>query len=430
MKKNILLIIIAIFANTITKAQTFSFAGWAQTGANTYRGRTFSKDTYTFSRVAGGNTMTARLSSNGGCTDTFDPCASPYLTTTSDCFVACDCSGTGPCYGPGNNAPTNSGSSLVIGANWRNLTSFATLDLTFATGILNPSFTIYDHNTNSNFADNLIVSAVNCAGTTVFPSSVTGRAANTAYNAATGTISQTTTNGTALGNGGTNITVIFTANVTSIRIIYGSKATIPSGTNPSAQFIYVGQIVSTLSACAPLPVVFDQIEAVNKENFNEIKWSTASEVNNDYFTVEKSIDGENFKELSKIKTEGNSFESKSYSQIDNEPAVITWYRIKQTDMNGDFFYSNVTQAFMQNGNLNHIAVHPNPTERFVNITFPLLSEIVNLQCFDITGRLIFENSINDFSNATVLDFSKYQSGTYFLKFKTETQEINKKIVIK
>jgi len=64
-------------------------------------------------------------------------------------------------------------------------------------------------------------------------------------------------------------------------------------------------------------------------------WKTASEKNNDYFTVERSADGKNFTPVGKVKGSGNSSKPVAYSFIDQEPLTgLSYYRLRQTDFNG------------------------------------------------------------------------------------------------
>ncbi len=102
-----------------------------------------------------------------------------------------------------------------------------------------------------------------------------------------------------------------------------------------------------------------------------IKWVTSSEVNNDYFTVEKSIDAQNFEELTIVQGAGNSNQVLNYSTLDEKPYNgISYYRLKQTDFNGQFKYSNIVSV-----NINHgepiVRVYPNPTQNDLGVNILL-----------------------------------------------------------
>jgi hypothetical protein len=313
-------------------------------------------------------------SSETGCTQTTD--GSGFILKSTDCFVSCDCAGTGPTYGPGNVAPTVSGNSLVIGMDWSNTTSTATLDLTFSSPVLNPNFTLFDVNTNNNFADLVVVSAVNCSGTTIFPSSVTGMTNGTAYNSTNGTISQSIIDNTARGNGGSSINVNITGTVNSIRIVYRSNPTIPIGSNPSAQFIYVGQIVTSgVSSCVLLPIDLISFSGVVENRKNNLFWSTASESKSDYFEIER-MDGLEFTNLGSVKSSGYSDARSDYKLVDEFPLEkISYYRLKMVDFDGNFEYSDLISLENEHLNNSQISILNNPAEllSFALIVTPLLN---------------------------------------------------------
>ena len=91
-----------------------------------------------------------------------------------------------------------------------------------------------------------------------------------------------------------------------------------------------------------LPVEIINFNATSDNDHIDLTWSTASENNNDYFTIEKSNDGINFESLANIDGAGNSNTLINYSYIDKNPFEgLNYYRLKQTDFNGNFIYSNV-----------------------------------------------------------------------------------------
>jgi hypothetical protein len=76
--------------------------------------------------------------------------------------------------------------------------------------------------------------------------------------------------------------------------------------------------------------------------YNELKWSTATETNNDYFTIEKSKDGINWNKVIEVDGAGNSTSTLNYTFNDYSFSnTINYYRLKQTDFDGKFKYSNI-----------------------------------------------------------------------------------------
>jgi hypothetical protein len=87
----------------------------------------------------------------------------------------------------------------------------------------------------------------------------------------------------------------------------------------------------------PLPVELLYFEGIKHPLFNLLKWSTASEYDSDYFKIEKSVDGENWSNISTITASGNSTQEIKYSIIDsNIDPIINYYILKQVDYNGEY----------------------------------------------------------------------------------------------
>src|SRR5690606_2258767 len=95
-----------------------------------------------------------------------------------------------------------------------------------------------------------------------------------------------------------------------------------------------------LSGCVPLPVSFVSVEAVRNGKGASIFWTTSMEENNAYFSIEKSIDGNEFYSIGAVDGAGNSSSLQNYQFHDNtEIGKITYYRIKQVDLDGKYEYS-------------------------------------------------------------------------------------------
>lgn len=82
-------------------------------------------------------------------------------------------------------------------------------------------------------------------------------------------------------------------------------------------------------------------EAVNIGNHVDISWTTTSEANSGFYTVERSSDGMNFIEITRVGAAGNSFNRLDYMEVDKDPLPgISIYRLKHTDVNGEYSFSN------------------------------------------------------------------------------------------
>src|SRR5690606_19164216 len=92
-----------------------------------------------------------------------------------------------------------------------------------------------------------------------------------------------------------------------------------------------------------LPIVLSDFQAsITGSQTVQVEWSTFAEKNNDFFTVERSADGKNFEVLTAVEGAGSSNKKLSYSYEDKKPLTgYNYYRLKQTDFNGDFEYFKI-----------------------------------------------------------------------------------------
>jgi hypothetical protein len=92
----------------------------------------------------------------------------------------------------------------------------------------------------------------------------------------------------------------------------------------------------------PLPIHLLSFNALYADNKVNLEWVTVSETNNDYFTIEKSKDTHDWDFVLDTKGAGNSNSLLYYNASDDQPfAGVSYYRLKQTDFNGAFTYSNI-----------------------------------------------------------------------------------------
>lgn len=102
---------------------------------------------------------------------------------------------------------------------------------------------------------------------------------------------------------------------------------------------------------------------VNRNNQAEISWTTATETNNDYFTIERTTDGVNYEVVEVIDGAGTSIATREYYTIDPFPLPGTsYYRLKQTDLNGHYEYSDLVAVSNNDNVLTALKVYPNPSD--------------------------------------------------------------------
>ncbi len=133
-----------------------------------------------------------------------------------------------------------------------------------------------------------------------------------------------------------------------------------SGYSPSACLQILGPKKINFKDCTPLPISLLEFNGKFNNGIVDLYWNTASEINNDYFTIERSKNGYDFSKISNVKGAGNSNTTLNYTAIDNSPFKgVSYYRLKQTDFDGGYSYSKTITITNTNQS---ITIHPNPTK--------------------------------------------------------------------
>ena len=131
-----------------------------------------------------------------------------------------------------------------------------------------------------------------------------------------------------------------------------------------------------------LPVELISFYGTPADNGNKLQWTTATEINNNHFDVECTPDGKNFKTIGTLKGMGNSSVPVTYNFLDERPAdFITYYRLKQTDHNGEVHYSHIMNV--KNNVVQHAQLTPNPA--IDELTVETIVQSNGLYLFSIEG---------------------------------------------
>lgn len=144
-----------------------------------------------------------------------------------------------------------------------------------------------------------------------------------------------------------------------------------------------------------LPVELLSFDATINQNQVDLTWATASEKNNDFFTIERTVDGIDFEEIGKVAGQGNSSIKNEYAFTDTRPKNgVSYYRLKQTDYNGEFEYFEVKSVSIQKDDFVSSA-YPNPAILNRTTVFvPKTSSIVTLNVRNVLGQTILSKEID------------------------------------
>lgn len=187
---------------------------------------------------------------------------------------------------------------------------------------------------------------------------------------------------------------------------------------------------------SPLPIELLSFNAIAKDKKVELTWTTATEINNDFFTIEKTKDGINFELVSTVDGAGNSTTVIDYFDVDNSPYDgISYYRLKQTDFNGNYSYSQLVPVNYHFGD-DGISIFPNPsnTEDAINIDFSgLKDQNVLVVVRDIQGKEFYSkvNVISEDKQLIAVDLENRLSAGYYIVIASSNNKIySQKLIVK
>ena len=194
-------------------------------------------------------------------------------------------------------------------------------------------------------------------------------------------------------------------------------------------------IANELLGVNPLPIELLSFNATRVQETVELEWITASEKNNDYFTIERSIDGVFFEFVDKLKGAGNSCSVLKYVTKDNHPYEgVSYYRLKQTDFDGKYSYSNLVKV--DEYTANDFNVYPNPNNGdVINLMIPGIKEteiLITISASD--GTLTYSKTVTAKNNGinliTLYPEIRLSTGIYFITATSNETSYVKKFIVK
>jgi Ice-binding-like/Secretion system C-terminal sorting domain len=162
----------------------------------------------------------------------------------------------------------------------------------------------------------------------------------------------------------------------------------------------------------------------------QLNWSTASETNNYSFTVERSAEQKTWQVIETVPGAGNSGLMNTYTFTDRQPIQsISYYRLKQTDFDGNISYGKIIQVRNCGENeSDKISTYPNPS---TSGKFELLftgdkSQVISIGIFNALGQKVYQS--NGFQS--VFDLSDKAYGVYFVQLHLYSETLTQKVVVK
>ncbi|MBB6459573.1 T9SS type A sorting domain-containing protein [Flammeovirga kamogawensis] len=196
--------------------------------------------------------------------------------------------------------------------------------------------------------------------------------------------------------------------------------------------------VGSISEDEELPVELSQFTASINKGRVILDWKTLSEVNNDGFYIERSIDGRNYEEVAFVKGNGNSFVEIAYQFVDTNPYMgISYYRLVQEDFDGSIEIHGPIKVQL---NLSEdesvenkiVNIYPNPSyNKDTKVDLYNWEGIVGVYLINNNGLVLQSTTIDsNKTNSTLLKTSSLPSGIYFIKAVFNKEVKVKKLIVK
>ncbi len=185
-----------------------------------------------------------------------------------------------------------------------------------------------------------------------------------------------------------------------------------------------------------LPVKLLSFSAMlNNNNRVDLKWSTVTEINLNYFTVEKSLDGINFNDAGMVFAYGNQTDQTNYSLSDNVSSIqsgVVYYRLRSVDNDGKSQLSatRMIRISKTNSNVISIVAYPNPVSNELRVTVPAnwQNKKVMYELVTMNGQTVKRMESANSSQTEALSVLSLAPGVYFVRVSCEGQTAQQKII--
>jgi hypothetical protein len=210
---------------------------------------------------------------------------------------------------------------------------------------------------------------------------------------------------------------------------YTQSATATSMTGGTAYDFAIGDNGSTA-----LPVTLTAFNATYNSGIVSLNWTTASEINNSHFEIERSVNGQSWNRIGNVEGHGNSLVTNNYAAIDNLQGMIhagnIYYRLKQVDFNGVFTYSDI-RTVNTNDAQAALSTFPNPASNVLNVQWNSKSNgNAVLRIMNINGVTVYTETVSGSGAMNrQVDMSVYPAGTYYVQVITADNTSSKTLIV-
>ena len=183
-----------------------------------------------------------------------------------------------------------------------------------------------------------------------------------------------------------------------------------------------------------LPLTSLNFNGKYKDEISYLNWETSNESNTHHFEVERNTGDGNYTSIGSVDAKGNSNSKTNYTLNDNEASKLgtsrLYYRLKITDKDGSYTYSNVVVVDIPGSFITRISIFPNPADKQTTVLISSPEEQkVTWQLVDVTGRYVITKDavLKKGENRIVIDLNNLRTGVYFLQVKGQYINAQEKI---
>jgi hypothetical protein len=204
----------------------------------------------------------------------------------------------------------------------------------------------------------------------------------------------------------------------NVTFYYVGNAANNDGTNQN-DYIYSG------SKLVALPIAMKSFTASVQNNNVRLNWETSTEINSDYFDIEKSDNGQTYYSIGKINASGNTTTSHAYTFTDANVSYYSrtiFYRLKLMDKDGKSTYSDVVTTLLKAPSTQVINFFPSMIKSGMNVTAIITSDKaqkINMDWIDVNGRVLRSSTIDVITGSNKIILSspyEMQAGQVFARF--------------
>ncbi len=177
---------------------------------------------------------------------------------------------------------------------------------------------------------------------------------------------------------------------------------------------------------SPLPVSLESFGSQILSDIIRLNWVTVSELNNDGFSVEKSINGNDWNEIGWVDGAGTTTERQVYFFLDGNPvAGSNYYRLRQIDFDGAISLSKIISQNFATQSDQTVSIYPNPVRDKLVVNISENKEIQDIEIFNQFGQKIG----NYYWDGNSLNVSTLEKGMYFLMLIVDNQKIIERFIV-